>query len=200
MKIGFLNDKDTIMRAKILIFSMLIMIVNFTFCKSSDKNRLIPVEFGGKWGYIDQNGKWAINPQFYSANRFGSNGLALVRSGFDDYKYGFIDQTGKWIINPQFDSAIDFDDDELTGAAIDEQWGLIYKTGQWIVNPQFSYCPQHSQGLYIVENEDEKYGVIDKCGKIIAPITFDKILFNDNGLISVMSDGKWGLMDNKEIW
>ena len=36
---------------------------------------LAPVELAGKWGYVDTNGKYIINPQFDSAEYF-SGGLA----------------------------------------------------------------------------------------------------------------------------
>jgi len=55
---------------------------------------LAPVRIGddktGKWGYIDKQGKMAVNPQFdcdWSCSAF-SEGLAAVRIGDD--------KTGKW--------------------------------------------------------------------------------------------------------
>ena len=65
----------------------------------------------GKWGYIDNTGKYAINPQFGRAASFGSNGLAAVNLGYKynpdgpntQGKWGFIDKNGKYAVNPQFD-------------------------------------------------------------------------------------------------
>ena len=48
----------------------------------------------GKWGYIDTNGEWVVNPQFDWANDF-SDGLALVEL---NGKYGYIDKTGAFVI------------------------------------------------------------------------------------------------------
>src|ERR1051326_5664897 len=70
--------------------------------KSSDK--LLPVKVGGKFGYIDRDGKMAVNPQFDEASRFAL-GLAVVSVGS---KYGYIDDSGKLGINPQFDRAESF--------------------------------------------------------------------------------------------
>jgi len=64
--------------------------------KSSDK--LLPVRVGGKFGYIDRDGKMAVNPQFDEASRFAL-GLAAVTVGS---KSGYIDESGKLVINPQF--------------------------------------------------------------------------------------------------
>jgi len=56
----------------------------------------------GKWGFIDKQGKFVINPQFDYISKF-SDGLAGVRVGDDKTgKWGFIDKQGKFVINPQF--------------------------------------------------------------------------------------------------
>ena len=58
------------------------------------------------WGYIDQTGAWAIQPQFAAAGlRLGfSEGLAAVLDGTTEL-WGYIDQTGAWAIQPQFNQA-----------------------------------------------------------------------------------------------
>ena len=58
---------------------------------------------GGRYGYINPEGKYIINPQFDDAGSF-SGGLAAVKMG----KWGYIDKTGKVVINPQFDEALPF--------------------------------------------------------------------------------------------
>ncbi len=66
-------------------------------------NGLISVESNGKWGYIDKNGKYAINPQFDVSLCFIGK-VALIRSA---KKVGLIDKNGKYIVNPQFDDGKD---------------------------------------------------------------------------------------------
>ena len=68
------------------------------------------VSQGGSFGYIDNKGKYIINPQFKSSNDFALNGLAAVEHS--DGKWGFINKDGKYEINPQFDEvAIGFKSD-----------------------------------------------------------------------------------------
>ena len=57
------------------------------------------VKMGGKYGYMDKNGKMVIEPQFEEGFEF-HEGIAIVKK---DGKYGFIDKTGNFIIAPQFD-------------------------------------------------------------------------------------------------
>ncbi|HEF3474383.1 TPA: WG repeat-containing protein, partial [Campylobacter coli] len=57
------------------------------------------VELNGKWGFIDKNGEFVIEPKFDGVGNF-SEGLARVEL---NGKYGFIDKSGKIVIEPKFD-------------------------------------------------------------------------------------------------
>lgn len=56
---------------------------------------------GDKYGYINTEGKYVINPQFDDASSFSDDGYAVVLVG---EKYEIIDSTGKMVINPIFDN------------------------------------------------------------------------------------------------
>lgn len=67
---------------------------------------LAAVSVGGKWGYIDKTGKFAVNPQYDSASEFDKGvaqvGLKVARTDslIDKYQYGYIDRNGKYIWQP----------------------------------------------------------------------------------------------------
>lgn len=46
----------------------------------------------GKWGYIDQNGKWIIEPQFYDADAFRSEGVAFVKTDENKWQLLILDR------------------------------------------------------------------------------------------------------------
>ena len=60
---------------------------------------------GGLWGYINEEGQYAIQPTFDSADFFGENGLAVVQTG--GY-WGYINSQGEFVIEPTFDDAYNF--------------------------------------------------------------------------------------------
>lgn len=72
---------------------------------------------GKRWGYVDKEGKFSINPQFEEARPF-FNGYALVKSG---YKWGLIDTDDKYVINPAFDdvAGMPFESDLSDGVRTD---------------------------------------------------------------------------------
>ncbi|CAM4064260.1 WG repeat-containing protein [Campylobacter armoricus] len=59
----------------------------------------IQAKLNGKWGFIDKNGKFAIEANFDWAWDFKED-LASVRL---NGKYGFIDKNGNFIVEPIFD-------------------------------------------------------------------------------------------------
>lgn len=62
------------------------------------EDELIAICQNGKWGYVDEDGKEVIKPQYEDAKSF-SNGLAGVCK---DGKWGFINVDGLMVIEPQF--------------------------------------------------------------------------------------------------
>jgi hypothetical protein len=59
-----------------------------------------------KWGYINRDGEWVIEPQWDEAMNF-KNGMAMVN---DLAKWGYIDTTGQLVIKYGYDWAKDFTD------------------------------------------------------------------------------------------
>ncbi|MDR1065180.1 MAG: WG repeat-containing protein [Oscillospiraceae bacterium] len=62
------------------------------------------VKSGGKWGFIDTDGKYFIEPEYDAARSF-SNGFAAVKT---DGKWGFIDAEKRLAIENIFEDAKDF--------------------------------------------------------------------------------------------
>jgi hypothetical protein len=79
-------------------------------------------------GFIDNQGKMAIDPQWEDA-LFFSQGLAAVRLGdILTGKWGYIDKAGKYVINPQFDD-VSYFSEGLAAVRIGDsetgKWGFI---------------------------------------------------------------------------
>ena len=93
---------------------------------------LAAVKVAGKWGYIDNNGRLVIAPQFDEADHF-TEGMAAVRKG---NKWGFINYKGLPMTLFDFDEVTYFNRG-IAAAKKNGKWGAVGKKGA-IVNP-FSY-------------------------------------------------------------
>lgn len=134
---------------------------------------LAPVMKGGKWGYIDIEGKYVIAPRFNYAKSF-SEGLAAVNIG--EGKWGYIDHSGKFVIPPKFGI------NELYGRGhvFSEGLALVYigddrvfidKKGRTVLKPNFTEVESFTDGIAAVTNKyddgREDRGYINKQGKFV---------------------------------
>ncbi len=113
------------MKKKILTLGIMaifmVMLVTLTGCgnKSTEKNNeegknssnssqdvaLYPVkdEQSGKFGYVDNKGKWVIEPKYISASGFDpETGLAKVWTSNKSYVVGFINKKGELVIEDKY--------------------------------------------------------------------------------------------------
>lgn len=86
-----------------------------------------------KYGFVDKDGQWIIQPQFEYAESF-SEGVAVVSVGCD--RYGYIDTSGNWVIPPfESKSARSFSD----GVAVvhrGSRTGLLDRKGNVVEAPE----------------------------------------------------------------
>lgn len=168
----------------------------------TDTLKLIPVESGGKWGFVDKDGKYVVNPQFQSVSFF-SEGMAAVEN--TDNKWGYIDETGAIIINPQYKQASSFSE-EL--ACVVVEGGMpqyIDSKGEMKFQIDAELAGDFHNGLAPVKIK-EKWGYIDKTGTIKINAQFDNASMFSGDLAAVCTidkkdstsyfgEQKWGFID-----
>jgi len=144
-----------------------------------------PQYIGSKWGFIMNNGKWAIRPSFDQAESF-SEGLAAVRVGATwrphpesgcfflfGGKWGFINKAGALVIRPGFDEVRSFSEGlaavrigvkwtpDRVGNNVDGlpggKWGFIDRKGTFLIQPQFSYAKSFKSGKAYVEIREKAF-------------------------------------------
>jgi len=143
---------------------------------------------GGRYGYINTDGKYAINPQFEDAGAF-SGGLAPVRMGGH---WGFVDKTGIVVINPQFERAQQFSEG-LAGIRAGGKWGFVDRTGKMTINSQFDDVGRFGKGLAPVR-QGKHWGYIDPAGKFVINPQFDEAGAFSEGLAPVKQGKHWGFI------
>lgn len=167
----------------------------------------------GKWGYVDNSGKKAIDYLFDSAGNF-NKGLALVKKG---NSFGMIDQNGKEIIPIKYD-LIERHSEHIfrvadngsikDGVLMNEKYGFVDDSGKELLKPEFEEIGIFNDGLAYVKKSD-KYGYIDDRIQTVIPCKYNAIgAFNAKGYVwvcegakfkknstSEFSGGKYGIFD-----
>jgi hypothetical protein len=133
---------------------------------------------GGKFGYLDREGRWAIEPTLALAGEF-SERLAPAAQEEDD-GFGYLDRSGAWIIppQPQFRRAHEFHEGMAAiqirpsdPLAREFEYGYIDRSGQVVIPARFVAAGAFSGGLALVWEQlatgRRIAGYINKAGEYI---------------------------------
>lgn len=160
----------------------------------------------GKWGYVDESGKFQIKAKYQSAEPF-VNGLACV---CEKGKYGYLNKSGNYAIPAIYDKAFSFDEDYAI-CCQNDKYGMIKTDGKPYVNFTYSDIKKSDKGtFYIGSNNGEKVTYIISTGTkpnitCYDELTGKKVIATSDQKINgkyyqyyyeVKSDGKYGFIDS----
>ena len=164
----------------------------------------------GRWGFIDETGKYAIEAKFVMVKTF-SEGLAGVIFKENENAFptlGYMDQSGRIVIPPQFSgenvsergfseglAAVKFYNNKV------KTWGYIDKSGKVVIEPQFAAAGPFSEGRAMVGIAEPywtinyTWGFIDTEGQWIAKPQYQSASEFSEGLAPVLMKDKVGFID-----
>lgn len=150
-----------------------------------------------QWGFIAEDGKFAIAANYISATVF-SEDLAWVVS--ENAAPSCINTKGELKFTMTNAEEVRIFSGGLaafkeTTEEGEEKWGFVDKEGKVKINAQFSKVGRFVEGKCPVSNSDGKWGYIDQDGKISISHQFDFAESFFNGSAVVTSGGKAGLID-----
>lgn len=135
------------------------------YMPESDKRFFILTNDSKRVGYVHENGRVLLEPDFEEVGKMSENMIRVKKNGI----WGFIHSINFQKIDFQFIKAKDFHENLASVAVMTEQkkllWGFIDKAGNWVIKPQFSRAGSFHHGLAKVQI-NRKYGFIDKTGNI----------------------------------
>jgi len=128
------------------------------------------------YGYVDLEGRTAIEPAFLDARGF-SEGLAAARVAAG---WGYIDRNGHWVILPRYSGAAPFAEGRAAVQDAAGRWGYVDSTGRVVVPPQFERLSRFVEGRAWGERPDGQLQAIDRDGRISASsAAADRASFGD---------------------
>ena len=166
---------------------------------------VFPVEFGTKYGYIDENLNVRQMPIYDSATQF-VDGVAVVEKDgmfhiineefetiasikanyagrpscnhiwFSEGKNCYYTDYSGNIIATGFSNVNDFHNGYAV-VEINKQIYLMDENNKLISEfNKYLECSNTSGRFYSVKSADQKYGIVDETGKVIIPLTYDRAL------------------------
>lgn len=96
-----------------------------------------------KFGYINREGKFFIEPRFDFALPFREERAIVCEDGF----LGFIDKLGVYKVAPQFERAYGFSEGLALAKFQNDRWGFVDPEGNVVIEPKYSSAKPFSNGF-----------------------------------------------------
>lgn len=172
------------MRIRLIALLLFLCASLFFYCDGPRGKYLAAAKIHDAYGYIDETGKFIIDPDFEVAWSF-IKGSAVVRK---DGKYGMIDKNGDWIMEPVYDSVIPFSS-ECFIAIKDSLFGFAqHGTGKEIIAPRYEQVYYYTNNLCVVQ-KGRALGIVNENGQIVCePVLQDLKEMNGRMAIVIQSD------------
>jgi hypothetical protein len=171
----------------------------------------LAVAFSGhEYGYINEQGQWAIRLKgFHSAEKFSEGLAAIAKSSRNGLEWTYIDNQGATMIGPsQFYTAEPFSDGLALVSVFaksekshgtDLQYGYINREGKFVIPPKFSEAKSFSDGLalvYVEKGRSGEAGYIDKTGEYVIRVhNYALAQSFSEGLAVVLQGSEYGYID-----
>lgn len=142
------------------------------------KKDLSVVKTGNKYGLIDMNGRYAVNPDYVRIEQtyFGGYELTREKEGIlAGTEMNVADKKGKLISSVWYEDVGDTESDEFIPVKSDGKWGAINAKGQTVAAPMYKKINSFYNDRAVFKTDDDKYGALDEKGQIKAQPVYDDI-------------------------
>lgn len=123
---------------------------------------------GDRFGYLDPNGQWAVEPQYAWAGDF-SEGRAMVAlpspDGEEGSLMGLIDRDGTPVIPAVYDD-LSWDGSRYAYVERDGRHGCLDRTGRTVVPMEYDWMGEFSYGYAVVSREG-RWGYVNEQGCLV---------------------------------
>lgn len=185
--------------------------IPFHFEKASHfSGSAAPAMSEGKWGLIDGNGNWILEPSLDHIVTYAS-GLFLVNQGgqmvigkITGGRWGLVDDQGTFRI-PLRSDPVQYPVGGIAVTRRDNKWGWIVIEDGGEVPPQFDFVGSASEGLVAVNAggtvtasgfvSGGKWGYRNVHGSEMLPCSYEAAYPFQNGRAIVKREGRWGVID-----
>ena len=172
---------------------------------------LLPVQSGGKWGYVDASGNYLIEPQYDRASCF-------TKTFEDNTYYALVEKDGGWyiidllgtVVSEDLRAKLDIDNgkkqgknwdkaakkaakeafkthgDELTALAT--RLHEVYEASQ-------TKLPAMAAADIKAEQSEGKWRLTGIAGRQLSPMLYDDVAEPEGNVVRVVKDGRYGLVD-----
>ena len=187
------------------LFVLTVIFFAIAACASSDREtnieskELYRIQVGGKCGFINENGKLMIEPQYDMAFCFFSDSVCFAQVG---ERKGLINSNGEYIVDLEttIGGILQFKNDVAVFITNNGKQGVISKSGEIILPAIYKDILRDGDNGFIVMDTLENMGYINNQGDFIIPCKYDAVHQFSEGLTMVTTSRKCGYVDTTGTW
>lgn len=180
-------------------FSATIVVATLAFiCSSAAAEGLTPKQDAkkGTWGYVNDQGKWAVKPKFESAAPFetrpdGIRSSEVLEKGLT----GYMGTDGKLLGNGVVFEKVEPLSDKAMLVRVKGKYGVATYGCVYIIKPELSSIERIDSDRMLIDLKGKK-GIIDNNGNYTVAPVYEAIDLSLPGYLRVTKGGKCGLTDN----
>ncbi len=163
-----------------------------------NESGLTAAAFERKWGFIDDEGKWIITPQYDRVGGF--NTLVDLALFCQRGRCGFLNKKGEVVIPSDYEYAASFDRTGYACVKKDGEWGFISNSGALVSKEPYEFAYPFGDGMLAAAKKDGKWGYVDTNFVFQISPQFEAAravsATKASNLIPIMKNGKWGYVDH----
>lgn len=157
---------------------------------------VFPVQIGEHWGYVNEKGKYLVNPIYDSADYFACGLARFVQDGH----VGYINPKGKVVIEPIYARGTTFSKGKAFVVRDGEAIECINTTGKVLFSLEgIEWAYNYHEGLAAVTDGHVLIGFIDERGQLVIEPEYNKVGNFSEGLAFVTSEDVAGYIDKKGV-
>lgn len=151
--------------------SVILTIFSLIILGCANNKLVAPVKFDGKYGFIEKNGNWYLEPKFDSISSF-TKGFA---DSYENGKFGIINTKGKLVIPHKYDF-IGIQNDNRFLILQNDKYNFVDLKGKLISTEFYDDAEDFSNRLAPIKfSENGKWGYIDENGILKTDTIFDYV-------------------------
>ena len=176
------------------LFKLVLVSILVASCGMDRIIEVFPVKLGDKWGYVDSDGKYIINPIYDNAYCF-FDGLAMV---VKDGKVGYINSSGKEVISPEYKGGTNFSEGKAFVVMDGEPIKCINTSGKELFSLEnIEWAYNFHEGLSVIKDTSNRYGFQDPDGKIVIAPRFNNVGSFSEGMAFFQDGSECGYINTK---
>jgi hypothetical protein len=158
-----------------------------------------------KWGLVNTQGAWVLQPQFAAVENFCPHGFARIhKNELSNGRFsgsGYVNTDGEVVVEPKYTFVSPKSPDGLQAIRTSKGNGFINMKGDVVIEPSFQATGNFSKQGVAPASANGRWGLIDKTGKWVLKPEYDRINdFSASGMAVFEQGGLKGVLaENGEV-